>query len=266
MIRRPRGVLSAVAALVFLGCVAATSAQLRYSSGQSVAPVFEGWRRNADGSYRFYFGYLNRNYEQVLDLPVGPSNQFEPGPADRGQPTHFLERRQRFVFTVAVPKDWDLKQRLTWTVVANGQAEKAQGWLQPEWEIDDGVIAMNVGGGSSPPMPNAAPVLEGRTSTATTAVGSPLTLAVTATDDGIPRPRRTATPSPTPPKGVTVRWQKYRGPGEVTFSTRSADGVHGQPVESSTEVRFRSPGDYVVRAVASDGYLEAIHSFSVSVK
>ena len=34
-----------------------------------------------------WFGYMNRNFEEVLDLPVGPDNKFEPGAADRGQPT-----------------------------------------------------------------------------------------------------------------------------------------------------------------------------------
>jgi hypothetical protein len=254
--------------LVAVLLAAATSvpiAQLRYSTGQSVAPVFEGWRRNADGSYRFYFGYMNRNYDQALDLPVGPSNQFEPGPADRGQPTHFLQRRQRFVFTVTVPKEWDLKQRLTWTVVANGQTEKAQGWLQPEWEIDDGVIAMNIGGGSSPPTPNAAPTIQGTPAPVTASANTAITLMVTATDDGIPKPRGAAASAPSP-RGVTVRWQKYRGPGDVTFSSATTEGVHGKPVESSTQVRFSRPGDYVVRAIASDGYLESIHTINISVK
>ena len=26
------------------------------------------------------FGYLNRNYEEALHIPVGPDNLFEPGP------------------------------------------------------------------------------------------------------------------------------------------------------------------------------------------
>lgn len=266
MIRRLHGVLASLAVFLLVAGAGAPRAQLRYSTNQSVAPVFEGWRRDADGGYRFYFGYLNRNYEQVLDLPVGAANQFEPGPADRGQPTHFLQRRQRFVFTVNVPKDWDPKQRLTWTIVANGQTEKAQGWLQPEWEIDDGVIAMNIGGGSSPPTPNLAPVIEGSAVKASTAAGTALTLTVTATDDGVPKPRRTAQPSAAPPKGVSIRWQKYRGPGEVTFAPATADGEYGKPAELSTQARFSAAGDYVVRAIASDGYLESTHAVSVSVK
>ena len=78
---------------------------VRHASGQSVAPVYEGFEINPDGSYNMWFGYMNRNYEESLDIPVGPDNAFEPG-GDRGQPTHFLPRRHKDVFAVRVPKDF----------------------------------------------------------------------------------------------------------------------------------------------------------------
>ena len=58
-------------------------ANLRHWSGQGVAPVYEGFDINADGSFNMWFGYMNRNYEEALDLPVGAANAFEPG-GDRG--------------------------------------------------------------------------------------------------------------------------------------------------------------------------------------
>ncbi len=71
-------------------CVAGTGAQsLMYLRGQNVSPAYEGWEQTPDGTKYFLFGYMNRNYEEELDLPVGPNNTFEPG-LDRGQPTHFL--------------------------------------------------------------------------------------------------------------------------------------------------------------------------------
>src|SRR5262245_18627519 len=73
-------------------------AQTRYAAGQDVVPAFEGWERNPDGSFNMVFGYMNRNYEEEIDLPVGPDNTIEPGSADQGQPTHFYVRRQQFVF------------------------------------------------------------------------------------------------------------------------------------------------------------------------
>ena len=36
--------------------------------------MFEGWEENPDGSFNIVFGYLNRNYEEELNIPVGPSN------------------------------------------------------------------------------------------------------------------------------------------------------------------------------------------------
>ena len=48
------------------------------------------------------FGYFNRNHQEHVDIAVGPDNRIEPGPADRGQPTHFLPRRQTGVFAVRV--------------------------------------------------------------------------------------------------------------------------------------------------------------------
>src|SRR4029450_3258274 len=74
---------------------------LRHWSGQGVAPVYEGFDINADGSYNMWFGYMNRNYEEELDIPVGAENTFEPG-GDRGQPTHFVTRRHKDVFQVIV--------------------------------------------------------------------------------------------------------------------------------------------------------------------
>src|SRR5579871_6642722 len=81
-------------------------AQERFASGQNVVPVFEGWERNADGSFNMVFGYMNRNYEEQMEIPIGPDNKIEPGPTDQGQPAFFYRRRQQFVFKVKVPSDW----------------------------------------------------------------------------------------------------------------------------------------------------------------
>ena len=93
-----------------------------YHSGQNLQPVFEGWERNPDGTFNVVFGYLNRNYEEELNIPVGPENHLEPGDVDQGQPTYFYPRRQRFVWKVTVPADWDDKE-LVWTVTAHGRTD-----------------------------------------------------------------------------------------------------------------------------------------------
>src|SRR5580765_4638365 len=63
--------------------------QTKFASGQNIVPYFEGWIRNADGSFDMVFGYFNRNWEEQLSIAVGPDNMVEPGGPDRGQPTFF---------------------------------------------------------------------------------------------------------------------------------------------------------------------------------
>ncbi len=64
-----------------------------HDAGASVTGAFEGWYKNADGTFSLLLGYYNRNRNQEVDLPVGPNNRIEPGGPDRGQPTHFLPGR-----------------------------------------------------------------------------------------------------------------------------------------------------------------------------
>ena len=64
-----------------------------------------------DGTIDLWFGYLNQNWREEPDVPVGPNNFISPekyGP-DAGQPTHFLPRNNRWVFRVNVPKDFPEK-------------------------------------------------------------------------------------------------------------------------------------------------------------
>src|SRR6267142_1768071 len=170
--------------------MAPTSArtQMRFARGQNVAPAFEGWERNPDGTFNMVFGYLNRNYDEQVDIPIGPNNSVDLGGDDRGQPTHFYPRRQRFVFKVAVPKDWDKNRKVAWTLTSHGRTDVAKGWLQPEWELNQGVYSENNGGGVLEEG-NQAPVVEGRRAQTIT-LPSSLTLKVSAIDDGLPKPPR----------------------------------------------------------------------------
>jgi hypothetical protein len=262
--------LVCVLTLILAGSGPAAAQVLKYDSGQNIVPVFEGWQRTPDGNYKFHFGYLNRNYQENVDVPVGPNNKFEPGTADRFQPTHFYPRRQRFVFTVDVPKDWDKNRRLVWTITVNGKPETANGWLQPEWEIDEGVIQMNIGGGGAPPNPpNHYPqVTGGSNKEQTVAVNTPVTLSVQATDDGIPKPRKPRPNATTPPPktGIKVRWLHYRGAGKIHFTVDQSEPVYGTPLDESTQASFDTPGDYVVRAVVTDGLLQTPYDILIHVK
>src|ERR1700730_10032743 len=123
-----------IALLAFLSPASAQLVQLRHWNGQGISPVYEGYDVNPDGSFNMWFGYMNRNYEEELDIPVGPDNSFAPG-EDRGQPRHFVVRRHKDVFKVGVPKDFG-DRTLVWTLRAHGQTAQVAGTLNPVWMID----------------------------------------------------------------------------------------------------------------------------------
>ena len=185
-------------ALTLVVCPALAGAQtLSYNSGQNVAPAYEGWEEVADGKY-FLFGYMNRNWEEEIDVPVGAANSFT-GPAgttpDMGQPTHFLPRRNRFVFRIKVPATYTVKDELVWTLTTNGVTEKAFASLRDDYKVDDVVKASETGalgaGSSSPEVrSNKEPVvtIDGA-KTRTAKVGQPIDLAAIVKDDGIPKRR-----------------------------------------------------------------------------
>jgi len=188
-----RARLLLVAAGVLLACQAGGAQS--YSSGQNVSPAFEGWEKSPDGTTYFLFGYMNRNWEEEIDVPIGPDNIITPGPADRGQPTHFQPRRNRFVFKVPVPKEFTVKDEMIWTLTTKGKTEKAYATLRTDYFIDDLVVASETGalgaGSSSPEVrSNKPPVvaIDGA-KTRTVRVGQPLSVAALVTDDGIPKRR-----------------------------------------------------------------------------
>jgi len=212
------------ACLVFL-CVAATVAvaqtRFTFSSGQSVSPAYEGWMPNADGSFTMYFGYMNTNWLEEFDIPVGPANDIEPGGPDQGQPTHFYPRRTPFLFTIRVPKDFGTKE-MTWTITTHGKTERAYASLKTDYQIDNQVMSTEVGGdfGSlrDELRTNIPPELrvEGE-KTRQAKVGAPVSLVAFAGDpdnlparrDGKPQPRnasgRMESESPAPPPPAAAR-------------------------------------------------------------
>ncbi len=169
-------------------------AQLSYSQGQSVSPAYEGFEVNPDGSFNLLFGYMNRNWEEELDIPIGPDNHFSPGLEDRGQPTHFLPRRNRFIFKVRVPADFG-DQELVWTIRSRGEERRAYATLRQDLLVDNMVIASEtgaLGAGRSDPetRSNTPPTVELETDRVIDAqVGRPVTLIAKLVDDGLPLTR-----------------------------------------------------------------------------
>jgi hypothetical protein len=268
------------------------SGQLQYSSGQEVVPDFAGWEANSDGSFNMVFGYMNRNYDEHLLVPVGPSNKFEPGEIDRDQPTYFYPRRNRHVFRVKVPADFGSKE-LVWTLTSNGKTRSAYATLKPDYALDGPAIFLNNSGYSmvGRAVRNQAPVvkIEGDIQRVAKA-GEPLTLAALVTDDGIPQAR----PAPVgggvgfkSAMGLRVAWIVYRGPGDkVTFDPEQfktypdfsheganspwAPGWTPPPVPPdgryTVKATFGEPGTYVVRVLAHDGGFETPKDVTVVIQ
>ena len=236
----------------YLIAIAIAAQSLSYSSGQNVSPAYEGWEIGADGTKYFVFGYMNRNWVEEIDVPIGPGNSFNIGGADQGQPTHFLPRRNRFIFRVPVPPGFSDKDELTWTLTTQGKTEKAFASLRLDYQIDDVVRASETGalgaGSSSPEIRSNRPPqveVQGRKSL-TAKVGETVQLTAVVIDDGIPKRRGAGLAGAAvsnagsrqitqdtrvnramqPPARVTVgknvglhvSWYVYRGKGAVTFS------------------------------------------------
>jgi hypothetical protein len=232
-----------------------------HDTGQGVTGAFEGWFKNQDGSFSLLFGYYNRNQKQDLEIPIGPNNRMDPGGPDQGQPTHFLPGRQWGVFTVTVPADFG-SNKLTWTLISNGQTTAVPASLNALWEISafrepttgNTPPVMRFAGGSSVQGPRPISTV------LSAAVANPLTLTVSVSDDatmpligsrGMDQPK-------TPP--VTLTWSKFRGPGVVTFANAKPavdlgnwrPGSGGVSGTASTSATFSEPGEYVLLVVAND--------------
>jgi hypothetical protein len=249
------------------------SNSVHYARGQSVQPVFEGWSRNPDGSFAMWFGYLNRNYEERLNVPIGPDNGFNG--EDMGQPEFFATRRQRFAFKIDVPSTFPKDKDLVWTLKANGVTLKAYGSLWPVWEIDQNTISANRGSRTAIDFdepPNDAPRVVDPPPAQTIEVGKPLSLTLSVVDDGNPKPRLDRGARVAGLKGAAaerplnqslrVSWLQWRGAGIAKFDppvVRVADG------KATTKIVFDKPGVYVLRAYAEDASIHTPHDVKVTV-
>ena len=234
--------------------------------GTSVTGAFEGWFSAPDGDRYFLIGYLNRNNNEAIDVPIGPNNHIDPGGPDMGQPTHFLPGRHWGMFTVRVPAEFTgPDQRLTWTIVANGQSTSIPLRLHPDYSVSPftDVAVKNTppvlrflerGPGTQGPM-----ALLAKAEARTARIGSPLALPVWAEDDAKFASGTMALPKNLPPP-VRLEWSMFRGPAPVTFEKDkpTVDTLAGGGVntlfrgKSTTTARFTEAGEYVLHLNAID--------------
>lgn len=240
------------------------------SDGLRVAPFFDGWYQNPDGTLTLSFGYSNLNRGEVLEIPLGEDNFIVPKEYDGRQPTSFppivpegadgsgappstRRERERGVFAVTVPAGF--KGDVTWTLRNRGQAfsvpgRARTGAYQLRWPMAMGsvppLLRFKADGpaGRGPTGIEADPVR--------TAVGAPLSLAISITDDSV----REKEPITIATKGaakaaLNVTWYKHSGPGPVVFSPPKVPIAELQGT-ATTSATFKQPGEYVIRVRADN--------------
>ena len=232
-------------------------------NGLRVAPFFDGWYQNTDGTVTLSFGYSNLNLTEVVEIPQGPDNFIAPTEFDGRQPTFFeppgaraeepprRRQRNRGVFTVTVPAGF--RDDVVWTLVNQERTFSVPGNAQSSAYQLQWPMAM----GSQPPLVRFSPDgPAGRGPTGIDAepisasVDTPLPLTVWIHDDSVReeeplavrRRRRDAA-------ALNVTWFKHAGPGSVVFSP------HTEPIAetegmATTTATFEQPGEYVIRVRA----------------
>lgn len=121
------------------------------ATGNFVAPYFDGFYPNADGSYTLSFGFLNRNDSELIEIPLGANNFIEPTEYDGVQPTTFPVvgysgfggPRERGAFGVIVPADFE--GDVWWTVRTNGYETRVPGRLESPGQLIKGAYELSTG-------------------------------------------------------------------------------------------------------------------------
>lgn len=227
----------------------AASSSLVAQANQPVYPAYDGFVKNADGSYTLAFAYFSHN-GSVVTIPAGQANRFGPDPADRMQPTTFKPGHWRFQCVMVVGPAFD--GVLRWTLgYAGTTTSTSEHMLQSNWNLVEGAAELGkidyakVPKGvclNRPPSVRLLGVTIRRDApaTMTAKVGEDLQLFGSVHDEGLPRGAT-----------LTAAWTKVSGPGEITFVAASADNVYSAP-GSRVRARFAVPGKYELELSATD--------------
>jgi hypothetical protein len=228
-----------------------------------VAPYFDGWFDNGDGTVTYSFGFMNRNTEEIVDIPMGENNYITPAQYDGIQPTHFPVynrrgfngKRERGTFGVTVPKDGT---EVVWTLTHAGRSYSIPGRAtSPAYELSREPAAF----GSLRPAIRFSPTgPESRGPDGIMAervmatVGTPVTLSALMQDRG----DRTGYDTDRNVYPVRAEFLLHQGPAEISFApatvtaevedSASEGGVAAAAWSvATTQATFTEPGEYMVR-------------------
>jgi hypothetical protein len=241
---------------LLLGCLLALCRPAAAQPTQPVYLQYDGFVRNANGTFTLSFGYYNMNNVDVT-VPPGDANSFAPAPNDRNQPVTFVKGRHRFACSMVVDNTFDGK--LQWTVKFAGRTETTTAKaLNPLYELELGSQKKAIAGLDAehapknvcvnrPPTPEIVNPFGGPDASTKLAAKVDQDLAINARieDDGLPRGSK-----------ITATWTKVSGPGTVTFS---------DPASAPTRAKFSAPGAYEIDLTASDGEKTATLKVTVTV-
>jgi hypothetical protein len=227
-----------LAALLLLGpCFANEAAAQR---NQPIYPAYDGFLKNADGTYTLAFGYFSHNGEDVTIAP-GPDNLFTPEPGDRQQPVVFKPGHWRFqcVMVVSAEAAPSVRWKVTYAGMTTGTSERM---LQSNWNLVEGAAELgriDFKTAAKGVCLNRAPTVRllGKTArkgevTIEASTSEELHLFGSVHDEGLPRGR-----------DLKIGWQMLEGPGKVNFS---------HPAAARTRASFTAPGQYVLQLTATD--------------
>ena len=234
-------------------------------SGDLVAPFFDGWIDNGDGSVTMVFGFMNRNTDEIVDIPLGPNNYIQPVQFDGVQPSHFpvYDRRgltgirERGAFAVTVPAGM-AGTEVVWTLSHAGHSYSIPGRaVSVAYEMSSDPRAL---GSLNPAIrfTRGGPEASGREGImgprVTASVGTPVTLSAFVQDLG--------------ERGqydvdslyqLGTEWIMHQGPsvpefGNAAMTGRAREAAAGEGAmissgwnEITTQATFMEPGDYVIR-------------------
>ncbi len=242
--------------------VAALALLAPAAHAQPTQPIYlqyDGFVRNADGTYTLSFGYFNMNAVDVTVQP-GEANSFAPGAADRNQPVLFLKGRHRFACSMVMDNKFDGK--LQWTVKFAGKTSTTTAKvLDPLYELEHSseehaTAGLDAAGAPRNVCVNRGPSVRigspfgpppgGPGGSMTGRVNQDVMLVSQVEDDGLPR-------------GSTLKiaWKKASGPGEVVFADAAA---------TTTRAKFSEPGKYEIELSASDGEKTGRTTVTVTVQ
>ncbi len=236
-----------------------------HKSGDLVAPFFDGFYDNGDGTVTFSFGFLNRNTEELVDIPLGENNRIEPAQFDGVQPTHFpvydrgglVGKRERGAFAVTVPANM-AGTEVVWTLTHAGRTYSVPGRTGSiAYDMSTGPAAF----GSLPPavrFHSEGPESTNREGVSAArvraTVGTPVTLPAMVQDRGERAPYAADLDGKLVfPVGAT--WVLHQGPAgaRVLFSQEKSKVEAGEGWGmATTQATFTVPGEYVIRLRADN--------------